>query len=53
MAPIHCHLYPVHCVFLLQDGKILNTISGVNAPVLSTAVDKLSAEAAAVAAARA
>ncbi len=37
----------------LQDGKVLNTVSGVNAPLISTAVDKLSAEAAAVAAAKA
>ena len=37
----------------MQDGKLLNTITGVNAPVISTTVDKLSAEAAAVATAKA
>ncbi len=37
----------------MQDGKVLNTVSGVNTPLISTAVDKLSAEAAAVAAAKA
>lgn len=37
----------------MQDGKQLNTITGVNAPVISTTVDKLSAEAAAVATAKA
>lgn len=37
----------------LQDGKLVNTITGVNAPVISTTVDKLSAEAAAVATAKA
>ncbi|DBA90188.1 hypothetical protein WJX77_011074 [Trebouxia sp. C0004] len=48
--------YTGHCepVFVFyQDGKVLNTVSGVNAPLISTAVDKLSAEAAAVAAAKA
>lgn len=37
----------------LQDGKLLNTVSGVNAPVLCTSIDKLSAEAAAAVAAKA
>ncbi len=40
-------------VCVSQDGKVLNTVTGVNAPVISTSVDKLSAEAAAVAAAKA
>lgn len=39
--------------FALQDGKLLNTVTGANAPVLCTSIDKLSAEAAATVAAKA
>ena len=39
--------------FALQDGRLLNTVTGVNAPVLCTSIDKWSAEAAAAVAIKA
>ena len=52
LQDVTSHAFCTDCLSL-QDGKVLNTVSGVNAPLISTAVDKLSAEAAAVAAAKA
>lgn len=52
-----CHIASIspstNIHFALQDGKLLNTVTGVNAPVLCTSIDKLSAEAAATVAAKA
>ncbi|KAL3154923.1 hypothetical protein ABBQ38_011457 [Trebouxia sp. C0009 RCD-2024] len=45
------HCEPVFVFY--QDGKLIATVSGVNAPVLCSSIDKLSAEAASAVAAKA